>query len=83
MPIELDGPEVPIMDGSSRPFVFLYNQQASKNKTIPRNLLKLRKTSKLSRMINGQKLSHLMDLRLILQLTLIILLFQRKPKPQL
>ena len=39
--IELDGPEVPIMDGSSRPFVFLYNQQASKNKTILRSLLKL------------------------------------------
>ena len=41
--IELDGPEVPIMDGSSRPFVFLYNQQVSMNKIIPRNSLKLQK----------------------------------------
>ncbi len=41
--IELDGPEVPIMDGSSQPFLFLLECAGKKYLSEPRKYIKLRK----------------------------------------
>ena len=41
--IELDGPEVPIMDGSSKPFVFLIECAGTKILDIPRKTIKILK----------------------------------------
>ena len=40
---ELDGPELPILDGSSRPFVELLTQAGVKEQSAPRRVLKMRK----------------------------------------
>lgn len=42
--VELDGPEVPIMDGSSEPFVFLIECAGTEVLDAPRRLLELRRT---------------------------------------
>ena len=39
--IELDGPEVPIMDGSSRPFVFLIQSAGIKEQNHPKKFIKI------------------------------------------
>jgi UDP-3-O-[3-hydroxymyristoyl] N-acetylglucosamine deacetylase len=41
--IELDGPEVPIMDGSSKPFVFLIECAGTKSLNTPRKTIKILK----------------------------------------
>jgi UDP-3-O-[3-hydroxymyristoyl] N-acetylglucosamine deacetylase len=41
--IELDGPEVPIMDGSSKPFVFLIECAGTKILNAPRKIFKIMK----------------------------------------
>ena len=41
--IELDGPEVPIMDGSSRPFVFLVQSAGIKEQNHPKKFIKITK----------------------------------------
>ena len=41
--IELDGPEVPIMDGSSRPFVFLIQSAGINEQTHPKKFIKITK----------------------------------------
>ena len=41
--IELDGPEVPIMDGSSRPFVFLIQSAGIKEQNHPKKFIKITK----------------------------------------
>ena len=41
--IELDGPEVPIMDGSSRPFVFLIQSAGIKEQNHPKKFIKIMK----------------------------------------
>lgn len=41
--IELDGPEVPIMDGSSKPFVFLLECAGKRNLNVPARAIKLLK----------------------------------------
>ncbi|MCC2646329.1 MAG: lpxC [Rickettsiaceae bacterium] len=41
--VELDGPEVPIMDGSSKPFVFMLECAGIKVLNAPRKFLKVRK----------------------------------------
>jgi UDP-3-O-[3-hydroxymyristoyl] N-acetylglucosamine deacetylase len=43
MIIELDGPEVPIMDGSSKPFVFMIECSGKKLQDAPRKYLKILK----------------------------------------
>ena len=40
--IELDGPEVPIMDGSSRPFVFLIQSAGISEQNHPKKFIKIR-----------------------------------------
>lgn len=42
--IELDGPEIPIMDGSSEPFVFLIECAGIETLDAPRRVLELRRT---------------------------------------
>jgi UDP-3-O-[3-hydroxymyristoyl] N-acetylglucosamine deacetylase len=42
--VELDGPEVPIMDGSSAPFVFLIDCAGTQVQNRPRRLLRILKT---------------------------------------
>lgn len=41
--IEIDGPEVPIMDGSSKPFVFMLECAGLKSLNVPKKYLKLLK----------------------------------------
>ena len=41
--IELDGPEVPIMDGSSRPFVFLIQSAGISEQNHPKKFIKITK----------------------------------------
>ena len=41
--IELDGPEVPIMDGSARPFVFLIQSAGIKEQNHPKRFIKIKK----------------------------------------
>ena len=41
--IELDGPEVPIMDGSSRPFVFLIQSAGINEQNHPKKFIKITK----------------------------------------
>ena len=41
--IELDGPEVPIMDGSSRPFVFLIQSAGICEQNHPKKFIKITK----------------------------------------
>ena len=82
--IELNGPEVPIMDGSSRPFVFLIQSAGiTEQKIIQKNSSKLLKTLKLNKTINGLKSSHLMVSKLHSQSILIILHFLKKHRHQL
>jgi UDP-3-O-[3-hydroxymyristoyl] N-acetylglucosamine deacetylase len=45
--VEIDGPEVPIMDGSSAPFVFLLNSVGIKEQKIPKHFIAIRKTFKM------------------------------------
>jgi len=42
--IELDGPEVPIMDGSARPFVFMIQSAGIKEQTDSKKFIKIKKT---------------------------------------
>lgn len=42
--IELDGPEVPIMDGSSEPFVFLLECAGTREQEAPRRVIEVLKT---------------------------------------
>jgi UDP-3-O-[3-hydroxymyristoyl] N-acetylglucosamine deacetylase len=46
--IELDGPEVPIMDGSSEPFTFMLECAGVKTLAAPRKIMKLLKTVQVS-----------------------------------
>jgi UDP-3-O-[3-hydroxymyristoyl] N-acetylglucosamine deacetylase len=46
--VELDGPEVPIMDGSSEPFTFMLECAGVKALAAPRRILKLLKTVEVS-----------------------------------
>ena len=41
--IEIDGPEVPIMDGSSKPFVFMIEYAGTKTQNAPKKYLKILK----------------------------------------
>jgi len=41
--IQLDGPEVPIMDGSSRPFVFMIQSAGIKEQNAPKKFIKVTK----------------------------------------
>ena len=41
--IELDGPEVPIMDGSSRPFVFMIQSAGIQEQNSPKKFIKIKK----------------------------------------
>jgi len=41
--IELDGPEVPIMDGSARPFVFMIQSAGIKEQDAPKKFIKVTK----------------------------------------
>ena len=42
--IELDGPEVPIMDGSARPFVFMIQSAGIQEQADPKKFIKIKKT---------------------------------------
>ena len=41
--VELDGPEVPIMDGSARPFVFMIQSAGIKEQNSPKKFIKIKK----------------------------------------
>jgi len=45
--VELDGPEVPIMDGSSAPFVFLVKSAGIKEQKDPKRFIVIKKTFKI------------------------------------
>jgi UDP-3-O-[3-hydroxymyristoyl] N-acetylglucosamine deacetylase len=45
--VELDGPEVPIMDGSSAPFVFLVKSAGIKEQRDPKRFIVIKKTFKI------------------------------------
>ena len=42
--IELDGPEVPIMDGSARPFVFMIQSAGIQEQSAAKRFIKIKKT---------------------------------------
>ncbi len=42
--IEVDGPEIPILDGSAAPFVFLLDCAGSVEQDAPRNVIEIRRT---------------------------------------
>jgi len=42
--VELDGPEVPIMDGSARPFVFMIQSAGIQEQNVPKKFIKIKKT---------------------------------------
>ena len=42
--VELDGPEVPIMDGSARPFVFMIQSAGIQEQNDPKKFIKIKKT---------------------------------------
>jgi len=42
--VEIDGPEVPVMDGSARPFVEAIEQAGTRNQGTPRRFIKVLKT---------------------------------------
>ena len=42
--VELDGPEVPIMDGSARPFVFMIQSAGIQEQAEPKKFIKIKKT---------------------------------------
>ena len=44
--VELDGPEVPIMDGSARPFVFMIQSAGIREQDAPKRFIKIKKTVK-------------------------------------
>ena len=52
--IELDGPEVPIMDGSSRPFVFLIQSAVYKEQNHPKKFIKITKDIEVKQTIKGE-----------------------------
>src|SRR5262245_49993297 len=47
--VELNTPEVPIMDGSSAPFIYLIHEAGVKRLNVPRTYLKVRQPISLSR----------------------------------
>jgi len=53
--VVLDGPEVPIMDGSAAPFIFLIEQAGIKTQKVPRKILKILKPFHFE--MNGKKIS--------------------------
>ncbi|MEC9205642.1 MAG: UDP-3-O-acyl-N-acetylglucosamine deacetylase [Pseudomonadota bacterium] len=44
--VELDGPEVPIMDGSARPFVFMIQSAGIQEQNSPKRFIRIKKTVK-------------------------------------
>jgi UDP-3-O-[3-hydroxymyristoyl] N-acetylglucosamine deacetylase len=42
--VELDGPEVPIMDGSARPFVFMIQSAGIQEQNVAKKFIKIKKT---------------------------------------
>ncbi|NBX03779.1 MAG: UDP-3-O-acyl-N-acetylglucosamine deacetylase [Alphaproteobacteria bacterium] len=52
--VELDGPEVPIMDGSSEPFVFLLECAGARELEAPRRILRVLKTVEV---VDGQSVA--------------------------
>src|SRR5205085_1973273 len=42
--VEVDGPELPIMDGSAHPFMVLIEKAGVKEKRIPRHVIRILKT---------------------------------------
>lgn len=54
--IDLDGPEVPIMDGSAAPFVFLIQCAGIEEQTAPKRFIKLTKTVQVE---NGDRWARL------------------------
>ena len=47
--IELDGPEIPVMDGSSAPYVFLIECADTTELSVPRRAIKVLKTKRIER----------------------------------
>ncbi len=41
--VELDGPEVPIMDGSARPFVFMIQSAGIKEQNVPKRYIRIKR----------------------------------------
>jgi UDP-3-O-[3-hydroxymyristoyl] N-acetylglucosamine deacetylase len=58
--VELDGPEVPVMDGSAAPFVFLIECAGTIEQDLPRRALKIRRRVTVE---NDGKLSELVPAR--------------------
>jgi UDP-3-O-[3-hydroxymyristoyl] N-acetylglucosamine deacetylase len=46
--VELDGPEVPVLDGSAAPFVFLLECAGITEQTVPRTLIEIRRAVRVS-----------------------------------
>lgn len=59
--VEVDAPEIPIMDGSASPFIYLFLDAGIEEQNAPKNSSALKKPYMWKRAINGQK-SDLMQM---------------------
>lgn len=66
--VEIDGPEVPIMDGSSKPFVFMLECGGAKLYTLPTQNLKILKEIRVTD--NGSEIVALPSDKMIVDLTI-------------
>ena len=70
--IDVSAEEVPIMDGSAGPFVFLIQSAGIVEQNAARNLFELKKLCESKMETNGSNSNRLMDSRLVSRLILII-----------
>lgn len=71
--VEVDAPEIPIMDGSASPFVFLLQQAGVQELNAPKRFIRVKNQFVLKMVISGQKLCHTTVSKWISRLNLIIL----------
>ena len=71
--IEVDGPEIPLMDGSAGPFVFLIQSAGIEEQDVPKKFIKVKKKFEWSLVEHTLPLSPLMVFKSHLRLNLLIL----------
>lgn len=62
--VDVTAAEIPIMDGSAGPFVFLLQSAGVQEQDVPKNICELKVPYVLKKVINGRHLNHLKDLKL-------------------
>ena len=68
--IEVDAPEIPIMDGSASPFVYLLQQAGIETQNAPKRFIRIKKPVRLKMVISGLKCVHITASKWISKLSL-------------